>query len=111
MGLVAGIFGIISSIIALMIGGVDAAFSSSGTSSVTGLGYAALLFSILGIVGAAMTKSKPKLAGWLMLVSGVGGFISVSMFYIISAVLFVVGGFMGILAKKKDQAPQNMSAQ
>lgn len=101
MGLIAGIFGIIASIVALMIGGIDAAFSESGTSSVTGLAISALLFSILGIVGAAFTKSKPKLAGWLMLVSGVAGFISISMFYILSGVLFIVAGFMGILSKKK----------
>ncbi|WP_433945680.1 DUF4064 domain-containing protein [Paenibacillus sp. SN-8-1] len=110
MGLIAGIFGIIASIIALMVGGVDAAFSSSGTSSITGLGISALIFSILGIVASALTKSKPKLAGWLMLVSGVGGVISISMFYILSGVLFVVGGFMGILSKKKPDPQQNVAA-
>lgn len=109
MGLIAGIFGIIASIMAMVIGGVDAAFSDSGTSQITGLAVSALLFSILGIVGAAMTKSKPKVAGWLMLISGVAGFISISMFYILSGVLFVVGGLMGILAKKPTQTQQNVS--
>ncbi len=70
MGLIAGIFGIVASVLAMMVGGVDAAFSSTGTSQITGLGISALLFSILGIVGAAMTKTKPKVAGWLMLISG-----------------------------------------
>jgi len=102
MGLVGGIFGIIASLIAMFIGGVDAALSSTGTSSVTGLAISALLFSILGIVGAALSKSKPKVAGWLMLVSGIAGFISISMFYILSGVLFIVAGFMGIFSKKKE---------
>lgn len=104
MGLIAGIFGIIASIIALFIGGVDAAFSDSGSSSITGLAISAMLFSILGIIGAAMAKAKPKVAGIIMLVSGIAGLISISMFYILSAVLFVVGGFMGILSKKNAQS-------
>ena len=101
MGLIAGIFGIIASILAMFIGGIDAAFSDSGTSQITGLAIAALLFSILGIVGSAFAKSKPKLSGWLMLISGIAGFVSISMFYILSGVLFIIAGFMGILTKKK----------
>ncbi|WP_411552178.1 DUF4064 domain-containing protein [Paenibacillus lautus] len=104
MGLIAGIFGIIASIIALFIGGVDAAFSDSGSSSITGLAISAMLFSILGIIGAAMAKAKPKVAGVIMLVSGIAGFISISMFYILSGVLFIIGGFMGILSKKNAQS-------
>ncbi|OAB35870.1 hypothetical protein PMSD_12780 [Paenibacillus macquariensis subsp. defensor] len=101
MGLIAGIFGIIASILAMFIGGIDAAFSDSGTSQITGLAIAALLFSILGIVGSAFAKSKPKLSGWLMLISGIAGFVSISMFYILSGVLFIIAGFMGILSQKK----------
>ncbi|MGF7049096.1 NADH:ubiquinone oxidoreductase subunit K [Paenibacillus sp. DS2015] len=100
MGLIAGIFGIIASIIAMFIGGVDAALSDSGTSQIGALAVSALLFSILGIVGSAFAKSKPRLSGWLMLISGIAGFISISMFYILSGVLFIIAGFMGILTKK-----------
>ncbi|WP_128656437.1 DUF4064 domain-containing protein [Paenibacillus sp. 598K] len=105
MGLVGGIFGIIAAIVAMMIGGVDAALSDSGTSQITGLGISALLFSILGIIGSAFSKSKPKLAGTLMLISGVAGFISISMFYILSGVLLIVAGCMGLFSKKKKEAP------
>lgn len=108
MGLIAGIFGIIASIIALMVGGIDAALSDSGSSSITGLGISAMLFSILGIVGAAMSKAKPKAAGILMVISGIAGFISISMFYILSGVLFVIGGCMGLFGKRE---PQNRTVQ
>ncbi|SMF89037.1 Protein of unknown function [Paenibacillus uliginis N3/975] len=101
MGLIAGIFGIIAAIFAIFVGGVDAAFSSDGTSSIFGLGVSAMLFSILGIVGAAMSKPKPKVAGVLMVISGIAGFISISFFYILSGILFIIGGFMGILGKKE----------
>lgn len=98
MGLIAGIFGIIASIIALFVGEIDAAFG--GKSGITGLGISALIFSVLGIVGAAMSKAKPKIAGILMIISGVAGFISIFMFYILSGILFVIAGFMGIISKK-----------
>ncbi|QCT02744.1 hypothetical protein E6C60_2029 [Paenibacillus algicola] len=103
MGLVAGIFGVIASIIALTVGGIDAAFSNDGTSSILGLGLTAMIFSILGIIGAAMSKPKPKVAGVLMVISGIAGFISISFFYILSAILFIIGGFMGILGKREVQ--------
>ncbi|MEC0235240.1 DUF4064 domain-containing protein [Paenibacillus kribbensis] len=109
MGLVGGIFGIIAAIIALFVGGVDAALSDTGTSSIMGLAISALIFSILGIVGSAFSKSKPKLAGWLMLVSGIAGFISISLFYILSGVLLIIAGFMGIFSKKKTNQ-QNAAA-
>lgn len=101
MGLVGGIFGIIASLIAMFVGGIDAAFSDSGTSSITGAAVAALLFSVLAIIGSAMSKSKPKLAGWFMLISGVAGIICIFMLYILSGILLIVAGFMGILSKKR----------
>ncbi|MFD2371505.1 DUF4064 domain-containing protein [Brevibacillus sp. GCM10020057] len=110
LGLIAGIFGVISAVLAMFIGGVGEALNANGASTVSGLGMAALLFSILGIIAAAISKSKTKLAGWLMLVAGVGGFISVSLFYILSGILFVVGGLMGIFSKKKSNQNQGTTA-
>ncbi|MEV2696227.1 DUF4064 domain-containing protein [Paenibacillus larvae] len=109
MGLTGGIFGIISGIIAFFIGGVGSALGASGAQSVGTLGFVAILFSILGIIGAAMSKAKPKLAGIFMVVAGIGGFISVSMLYILSAVLLIIGGCMGLF-KKTDKATSTESA-
>jgi len=85
------IFGIIDGIIAFFIGGAGSALGASSAQSVGTLGFVAILFSILGIVGAAMSKAKPKLAGIFMVIAGIGGFISVSMLYILSAVLLIMG--------------------
>lgn len=103
MGLVGGIFGVIAALIAMFIGGIAGAFEAEEASQVSSLGVAALLFSILGIIGSAFSKSKPKLAGTIMLVSGIAGFICISLFYIISGVLFIVAGFMGIFTRKQNQ--------
>lgn len=105
MGLTGGIFGIIAGILAIFIGGVGSALGASGAESVGTLGTLAIFFSILGIIGAAMSKAKPKLAGIFMVIAGIGGFISVSMFYILSAVLLIVGGCMGLFKKTNKTTP------
>ena len=63
LGIIGGIAGFGGAVFALFVGGVDAAFSASGTSSIVGLGVAAILFSLLGLVGGALALNKPKIAG------------------------------------------------
>ena len=108
LGLIGGIIGLIASVLAMMVGGVDAAFSSSGTSVITGLAWAAFFFSILAIIGAIVVRTKDKLGGILLLVSAVGGFVCISMFYLISAILIGIAGIMGLIAKKEGN--QNPTA-
>lgn len=100
LGLIGGIFGFFGAMFALAFGGIDAAFSDSGTSEITGLGWAAMLFSILAIVASAIVKKKAKLGGILLLVSAVGGIISISMFFILPAVLIIIAGCMGVFRKE-----------
>ncbi|MFD1040484.1 hypothetical protein ACFQ3N_19080 [Virgibacillus byunsanensis] len=52
--------------------------------------------------------SKAKLGGILLIVSAIGGLISISLFYIISAVLIGIAGLMGVFKKDK---PQNASEE
>lgn len=106
LGLIGGIFGFVGAIMALFIGEVDAAFSSSGSSTVTGLGWAAFLFSILAIIGSIVVKSKAKVGGILLIVSAIGGTISISMFYLIPAVFLLIAGLMGVFRKDKNTEQQ-----
>lgn len=68
------------------------------------LGFSALLFSVIGIVGAIMVHKRGKLGGLLMIVASVCGFISVFMGYIIASILLLIGGIISI--KKPDQNPK-----
>lgn len=104
LGLIGGIFGILFAFIALFIGGVDAAFSENGTSSIIGLGWAAVFLSILGIIGSVVVKGKAKVGGILMLIAAVGGTISISMFYILPGILLLIAGLMGVIRKDKAAA-------
>jgi len=102
LGLIGGIIGLFSAMAVLLIGGIDAAFSSSGTSDLGGLGWSAMLFSVLGIIGSIVVKRKAKLGGTFMTIAAIAGIISVSMFYVIPGILLIIGGLMGLFRKNKS---------
>ncbi|KFM95117.1 DUF4064 domain-containing protein [Bacillus clarus] len=101
LGLIGGIFGILGAILALMIGGLGAAFEADGANSIIGLGWAAVALSILGIVGSVMVKSKAKAGGIMMTIAAIGGFICIFVFYLLPGILLLIGGLMGIFRKDK----------
>jgi hypothetical protein len=96
LGLLGGIFGFFGALFAIGIGGLAGAFGASGASDVIGLGFAAIIFSIIGIVGAVSVKSKTKTAGWLMIISAFGGLISISMAFLLPFILLLIGGIMAL---------------
>jgi len=99
LGLIGGIFGFFGALIALMFGGIGSALGGEGASTIIGLGWLAILFSIIGIIGAALVKSKTKVGGWMMIISAVGGVISVSFAYALSFVLLIIAGLMAVIKK------------
>ncbi|QHT48492.1 DUF4064 domain-containing protein [Bacillus sp. SB49] len=102
LGIIGGLIGFGGAFFALFMGALDESFN--GTSELNGLGSSAFLFSILAIIGAIVVKFKPKLGGWLMLISGVAILISISLFGVVPALFLVAAGLMGILRKgKKSQ--------
>jgi chromate transport protein ChrA len=108
MGLIGGIFGFLAAIVATVLGGLAASLgeafesdeASSSGSFFIALGVSAIIFSIIGIAGAALVKGKPKLGGTLMIVSAIGGLISISLFYSLSFILLLIAGLMGVLKKE-----------
>lgn len=102
IGIIGAIAGFGGALFALFVGGADAAFSASGTSSVVGLGIAAVLFSTLGLVGSILALKKPKTAGILMLIAAVGGVISVSWGYVIAFPLLLLAGILALVSQKKN---------
>lgn len=99
LGLIGGIIGFGGAFFAIFFGAVDEAVS--GSSEVSGLGWAAFLFSILAIIGAVVVKFKAKAGGAMMLISGIGGLVSISLFYALPALLLVIGGLMGLFRKDR----------
>ncbi|UOR13807.1 DUF4064 domain-containing protein [Halobacillus amylolyticus] len=104
VGLLGGIIGLFSTFFALFIGAVDAAINEAGTSVISGLGWAAFLFSTLAIVGSALVKSKTKAGTIMMIVAALGGLVSIALFYVIPAILLLTAGIMGLVRKDKAAA-------
>lgn len=101
LGLIGDIFGIIFAFIALMIGGMGAAFDAEGADSIIGLSWGAVALSILGIVGCIVVKKNAKVGGNMMTVAAIGGFICISIVYLLPGVLLLIGGLMEIFRKDK----------
>jgi len=104
LGIVGGIAGAIGAVIAIMVGGMGSAFGAEGAETITVLGAVALGFAFLGTVGGAIAIPKPKIAGVLMLVSGIGGIIAVSAAFAFGGVLLIVGGILALIALRKRKS-------
>jgi len=92
LGIIGGIFGILGGIFAIMAGGLSAAFELQDASTLLGLGFFALIVSIVGM--AAGSLKNPKLGGWLLVGCAIGIFIAISLFGVLPAILFLIGGFL-----------------
>ena len=100
LGIMGGIFGIFSGIFAMTFGGIGVAIGGDGASSIVGLGFAAIIFSITGLVGSTITKGKRKVGGWMMIGSAIAGTISISAFFILPGLLLLIGGIMALMIKE-----------
>jgi hypothetical protein len=106
IGIIAGLAGLASAVLALMVGGVGAAFEAEGASQVIGLGWSALGLSLLlGLIGAALWIAKPQLAPLIMATTGVAMVFSISMFAVIVRPLFVVRRFCAEFGRRDKVRP------
>jgi hypothetical protein len=101
IGLIGGFFGFVGGIAAILAGSLSAAYEvSSQAGTLYGLGFAAFVFSIIGIVGGIFER-KRLIGGVLMLVAAVGVLISISIFGVLPFLFFLVGAIV-IFARKSE---------
>jgi len=103
LGLIGGILGFLF-VIGMMgfISAGDVVFGTEGSETsqdIISSGWLALLFSTVGIIGAAIVKSKRKLAGWMMIIASIGGIWNAGLFYLLSFILLVTAGIMALVRK------------
>ncbi|MCM8819428.1 MAG: hypothetical protein NC925_01365 [Candidatus Omnitrophica bacterium] len=103
LGIIGGVAGIGGALFALIVGGVGSVFEMVDAFTVVGLGLVAIPLSILGIVGGALAMTKPKPAGIMMLIGGIGGIIAISAGYIIAGPLLILAGIIALLEAKKEK--------
>jgi hypothetical protein len=60
-------------------------------------------FSLLGVCGTFLSyKEKQILAGFLMILSSLGGMISISIYYLLPAIFLISGGFLNVIMKENN---------
>jgi len=100
LGIIGGVFGIIAGILAMLIGGAGAAFEATDSGTVIGLGFAAVFIGVLAIVGGAVAPRYPKAAAIIQLISCVAGFIAVSLFWVFSGILLLIGAGLAFFGRR-----------
>jgi hypothetical protein len=101
LGILGGIGGGIVSVILIVIGNLGIGLGAPRGPLLTGRGWAGLLLSLLGIAGGALAISRPKIAGILMLVSALGGFIALMVGYVFGGPLLIAGGVLALVAARE----------
>jgi hypothetical protein len=110
LGIIAGLAGLMSAVLALMVGGLGAAVEAEGASQIIGLGWSALAFSLLGLIGAALWIAKPQLAALIMATVGVAIVFSISIVAVIARPLFLVRRFLAEFGMRPKVRPEPKEA-
>ncbi len=93
LGITGGILGVIAGIMAILIGGAGMLLLGEPT-GVAWLGATGIVFGLIGVAGGSMARTNPLPAGILMAIAGVGGFIVVSLFWILPGGLLLIGSLV-----------------
>lgn len=103
ISLIAGIFGILSALITLLVGGAASAFNAHGAGTVVGLGWGGVFFSFVVIVlGAVLISAKSRVPGILLIVSSILGAILGGTLVAVFMVLALVGGILATVGTKPE---------
>ncbi|WAH38218.1 hypothetical protein [Alicyclobacillus dauci] len=97
LGLVGGIIGIVETVL-------NIAYGSGNTPSVNVHAIGAILFSVVGVVGSLLARKVPRVAGVVMLVGAVGGFILATFSFIPPGVLLLLAGLIAVFTSN-DRKP------
>lgn len=101
LGIIGGIFGILAALATLLLGGIGSAFEANGASTVVGLGWGGIAFSVLSIVCGAVVFAKPKGAGIALVITAIGGMVGGGMLVALCMVLSLIGGILSMIGAKK----------
>lgn len=104
LGIVGGVIGIIAALAVMLIGGVGSALAAEGAGEVTGLGLYAFFVAVAAIVGGALAHKATFDSWFILLATGIIGFIVISLFWILSGILLIVGGVLELIASRRERA-------
>jgi len=110
IALIAGIFGVLSAIVTLFIGGLAVAFKATESSTVGGLVFGGIICSFLVIIfGAIAMNTKKKIIGVLLIIASIIGAISGGGIVAVFMVLSLVGGIIALIGTNKRNSTQSVA--
>lgn len=101
LGFIGGILGALAAFVGIMIAALDAVTNEKGTSTFMSHGWSAFAFSMVAIGGALLIQKRPKLAGFMLIIAAIGGFLSVSLIFLLPAIVLLIASLM-LLFRKHD---------
>ncbi len=99
VGIFGSVAGFIGAILALFVGGIGSAFGAEDAGQVTGLGFGALIASVVALVGAALALAKPRASAILMGISAIAGLIFVSFAFVLGTILLLIATLLAFLGR------------
>lgn len=99
LAVLGSIFGLEVALFLLLFGSLGPVFGVAEISPAVGLGRTTIYLAIIGIIGGVIANQNPKVAGILMILSGIGGFMAVSLAYIVAGPLLIIAGILALLKK------------
>lgn len=103
-GLVGSILGILTIMLAVASGATGFTFNLHATFFGSVLNFVSPVFAVLAIVGVVLARHKPKLGGWLIIISAVVGFMAIPFLYLPSGIPLLTSGFMGLQRGDQNRA-------
>lgn len=100
LGIIGAVIGLIVAAFLVLASDWQSAFGGTGEVS-RFYGWVTVLFAAVGAVAAFFINSRTKLAGALLLISGVGGFLMLQSLYIVPGILCVIAGAMCLLRSRQ----------
>jgi len=104
LGVVGAVLGVAAGIVVMFVGGAGLLIAPEGGGAVLGLGAVTVVLAIAGGVGAMLTSKYPEVATFVMAITGVGGFVSATVFWIVPGVLLIAGGVFAWTSRPDYQA-------
>ena len=108
MRILAMILGILGGVIALE--GTSLTLKATGIGNVFGVthsGHAfwlstlALLCAVIGIIGAALTLSRPVWGGILMILAAIGGTLAITGGFLIGGIVLIIAGVLAFMSARQ----------
>ncbi|MDP1612795.1 MAG: DUF4352 domain-containing protein [Sulfuritalea sp.] len=106
LAIIAGLLGLLAGVVTLFMGGLGAAFSTSGATMVVGMGWGGILFSLLVLVYGAIALAAPRAGATGLALSSIAGMVLGGTLVAVLMVLALIAAGMVWLGKKNSKDGQ-----